>query len=143
MFSDTPFMSSDDKYDIAKQMRAFLENNMKKLYFKKQLYNHLVMRCGFTSQTNLNGYYHAYFGRNSENRMRWAREFVNCQDLSDYKDINTFLKKLVGEYMDRTTVALRESIKDRDIKQAKELMAKHGFLFLPQTATNVLVFQRK
>jgi len=140
MLTDSSLMTRKEKENIVKQMKSFLKNNLQQKSFKASLCQYLQL--GHLSVSSQDDYYSTYFSQ-PESKLAWAREFTRCKDHEELKDINKALKDMVSDYMDNNHQALREQIKDRDIKQAKELMSKHGFLFLPQTATNVLVFQKK
>lgn len=60
-FSDVKFMSANEKSKIYKNFISFLNNHFKPTSFKKDIYEHCHLHCGFIAHYNINGFYGEYF----------------------------------------------------------------------------------
>ncbi|HJE03606.1 MAG TPA: hypothetical protein K8U92_06975, partial [Aliarcobacter thereius] len=60
-FSDVEYMSAAEKTQIYKNFVTFLNNHFKESSFKKNLYEHLHLHCGFIAHYNIKGFYSEYF----------------------------------------------------------------------------------
>lgn len=61
-FEDVKFMTSTQKSKIYKNFVSFLNNHFKPTSFKKDIYEHCHLHCGFIAHYNINGFYGEYFG---------------------------------------------------------------------------------
>ena len=61
-FEDVKFMTSTQKSKIYKNFVSFLNNHFKPTRFKKDIYEHCHLHCGFIAHYNINGFYGEYFG---------------------------------------------------------------------------------
>lgn len=61
-FEDVKFMTSTQKFKIYKNFVSFLNNHFKPTSFKKDIYEHCHLHCGFIAHYNINGFYGEYFG---------------------------------------------------------------------------------
>jgi hypothetical protein len=55
-------MTSTQKSKIYKNFVSFLNNHFKPTSFKKDIYEHCHLHCGFIAHYNINGFYGEYFG---------------------------------------------------------------------------------
>lgn len=60
-FEDVQFMTASEKTKIYKAFVSFLNNHFKESNFKKNLYEHLHLHCGFIAHYNIKGFYSEYF----------------------------------------------------------------------------------
>src|SRR6056297_1513523 len=86
IFKDVEFMSKDDKYKVAKLFKRFVQSGFKPEQFKKRVYEHLHLHCGFIAHYNINGFYHEYFNGSKEDLKRFAEHFLNFEAMP-YEDV--------------------------------------------------------
>ncbi|MGJ0300956.1 hypothetical protein [Aliarcobacter cryaerophilus] len=55
-FEDVKFMTSTQKSKIYKNFVSFLNNHFKPTSFKKDIYEHCHLHCGFIAHYNINGF---------------------------------------------------------------------------------------
>lgn len=60
-FESTKFMTDLEKKKVYINFVAFLNNHFKFTLFKKNLYSHFHLHCGFIAHYNLQGFYGEYF----------------------------------------------------------------------------------
>jgi len=61
VFSDAEFLSASEKEKIYIDFIRFLNNHFKETLFKKNLYKHFHLHCGFIAHYNIHGFYSEYF----------------------------------------------------------------------------------
>jgi len=110
IFKDVEFMSKDDKYKVAKLFKRFVQSGFKPEQFKKRVYEHLHLHCGFIAHYNINGFYHEYFNGSKEDLKRFVEHFLNLEAVmpedkyngynvgfAPYSDINKVLADILLE----------------------------------------------
>ena len=60
-FEDVHYMAASEKTKIYKTFVSFLNNHFKESNFKKALYEHFHLHCGFIAHYNIKGFYSEYF----------------------------------------------------------------------------------
>jgi len=60
-FSSSQYMTDLEKARIYINFVSFLNNHFKKTTFKKNLYEHFHLHCGFIAHYNIHGFYAEYF----------------------------------------------------------------------------------
>jgi len=60
-FKSVDYMTDLDKKKIYINFVKFLNNHFKRTLFKKNLYEHFHLHCGFIAHYNINGFYGEYF----------------------------------------------------------------------------------
>lgn len=60
-FKDVKYMPSTQKAKIYKSFVSFLNSHFKPTCFKKDIYEHCHLHCGFIAHYNINGFYGEYF----------------------------------------------------------------------------------
>jgi len=135
---DTQFMTAKEKELTLKQWRTFIQNGMQFKHFTKRIYRHLTLHCEFIAHFDRWGFYQTYF-EDPENTMRFLKQFDPEGDHksvelgstfwwsdSEYRDLNVAMSQVVGEYLEELMKQLQEQVKERDLAQARTLLAKHG-----------------
>lgn len=85
-FTDTQFMTKEEKLKIYKNFVSFLNNHFKESLFTKNLYTELTMHFGFIAHYNKNGFYSEYFESAAKfNKIAFG---TNVKD-SEYSCIDT------------------------------------------------------
>ncbi len=59
-FSDSKWLSGDEKRKILKQWTAFVKNGFAENLFTSSIYEHLHLHCGYIAHYNKQGYYGEY-----------------------------------------------------------------------------------
>ena len=60
-FTDTEFMSADEKAKVYKAWKRFLNGGCRFTQFTKALYHHLTLHCSFIAHYNRAAFYELYF----------------------------------------------------------------------------------
>lgn len=107
-FKDNEFMSSREKYVVAKLFKRFVENGFKEKDFSKKLYEHLHLHCGFIAHYNKNGFYYTYFNGSKDDLKNFVEHFLDVYinnnideynyanvNMSSYKDINKVMADIL------------------------------------------------
>lgn len=130
MFKDAQFLTAVQKEKIVKNFKSFLKNHMSLTTFTDALYKHFSLHCGFIAHYNRMGFYDTYF-TSPEGKTTFYRALVMNHEMPDYADVNKVLKFMLKEYMDSQVDALVKEARDRDVAEAKRLLAKHGMEQVP------------
>jgi len=109
-FTDTKFMTADDKTRVAKQFKLFVQNGFKREDFSKRLYEHLHLHCGFIAHDNIGGFYNEYFNGDPADLQRFISHFIDENGnyssqavWGKYEDIGKFMAdilKNIREYIE-------------------------------------------
>jgi len=95
-FTDTEYLSADDKRKILKQWVMFCASGFSHDKFTDRLYEHLILHCGFIAHYDIDGFYCEYFGA-----YGYIDCFVNQMNsyncMSCYDDINSQMKSVLSE----------------------------------------------
>ncbi|MDA8106103.1 MAG: hypothetical protein M0Z71_12090 [Nitrospiraceae bacterium] len=73
-FTDTKWLSSDEKRKVLKQWTSFVKNGFSESLFTSAIYDHLHLHCGYIAHYNKHGYYGEYWGAYAGDLHRHARE---------------------------------------------------------------------
>lgn len=109
-FKEVKFLSSIEKYQIAKHFQRFVKNGFQAQDFNKRVYNHLHLHCGFIAHYNINGFYQEYFNGSKTDLKRFVEHFLKFDnmayeivyngrnvDYEPYSDINKALADILLE----------------------------------------------
>jgi len=130
---DVQFMSAKDKELTLKRWKTFISKGLKEKHFTKRIYQHLNLHCSFIAHYNRSGFYHTYFV-NPESTIQFFDRFCDSgishwyRD-PDYSDLNSVMVEVAEEYRSTSKVQLKQTIKERDLLIAKQLLEKHGVDF--------------
>src|SRR6058998_4405482 len=136
-FSDSQFMSAEDKRLVLKAWVRFLKNGLRFATFSKRLYEHLHLHCSFIAHYNRAGFYAEYFER-GEDTARFLSQFDDrgeCRSVEyggswwfhgEYADINEAMIAEGTKYIPALMERANASQRDADIAKAERLLAKHG-----------------
>jgi len=135
---DTQFMTAKEKELTLRQWRTFIQNGMQFKHFSKRIYHHLTQHCEFIAHFDRSGFYSVYFD-DPENSIRFLRQFDPKGDHKsveyrstlwwtdpEYRDLNVAMSQVVGEHLEELMRQLQEQAKEKDLAQARALLAKHG-----------------
>jgi len=87
-------MSSLEKTKLYKNFISFLNNHFSHTTFKKNLYNHFHLHCGFIAHYNINGFYGEYFlvgarfNKLAFNKPLPQSEYIGYIKVSDDESVN-------------------------------------------------------
>lgn len=108
-FTDSKWLTADDKRKILKQWTGFVRNGFPETSFTNAVYEHLHLHCGYIAHYNKHGFYGEYWGAYARDLHRHATEdhfsvrtipaaFYNWERFirqftiwGDYTDISTAL----------------------------------------------------
>jgi len=153
-FQDVQFMSAKDKELVLKNWKRFIKSlaedrsktfkdkhgNGETLpfkYFTKRLYQHLIQHCSFIAHYDRHGFFQTYFVE-PEDIPRFFKSFDKDQDYQscecgvsyhmsgDYADINMAMAEKFEKVKGKLFTLVASEAKERDLQQAKALLAKHG-----------------
>lgn len=106
-FTDSKWLSADEKRKILKQWAGFVKNGFPETSFTSSIYEHLHLHCGYIAHYNKHGFYGEYWGAYARDLHRHAKEdnftlrsipmaFCNWESFirqfniwGDYTDIST------------------------------------------------------
>lgn len=136
-FTDTKFMSAQEKRQVLRAWERFLKNGCRREDFTKALYEHLIQHCSFIAHYDLNGFYQTYFLEGDD-----TAHFLTQFDLSkgclsveygggwwlngDYADLNHAMVDVAAKYITALTQQALARQRKADIERARALLAKHG-----------------
>jgi hypothetical protein len=80
-FTDSEFMTADEKTKVLRQWRAFVKSGFEQKKFTKAIYKHLNQHCSFIAHYDLGGFYATYFGQSVGNM---TVKFINQFDRAAY-----------------------------------------------------------
>ena len=139
-FNSVKFMTAKEKQTVYRQWKLFIKNNFKEEYFKRALYNHLILHCSFIAHYSKDGFYDYYFNK-PEDTIRFFDQFnieKGCEsaeyggtgwvNYNDYSDINIAMCRYFSDLPDKKEIysKINLEIKERDLHFAKRLFEKHG-----------------
>jgi len=148
-FTDSKFMSAQEKETALRDWERFLKGGCKKEQFTKVLYHHLMQHCSFIAHYDINGFYATYF-ENGDTTIRFLSQFdptratfaepsgkliipprsaemgMTYWAKGDYEDINTEMIRVAGKYIPKLVGAAGARQRASDISTAEALLAKHG-----------------
>ena len=73
-FTDTKWLSADEKRKILRQWTSFVKNGFAETLFTGSIYEHLHLHCGYIAHYNKHGYYGEYWGAYARDLHRHAKE---------------------------------------------------------------------
>jgi hypothetical protein len=85
-FKDVDFLTSLEKYQIAKHFQTFVKNGFQRKDFNKRVYEHLHLHCSFIAHYNIDGFYYEYFNGSKTDLKRFVEHFLNLDNLP-YEDV--------------------------------------------------------
>lgn len=133
-FTDSPYMTAQEKTKVLKAWTRFLKGGLQKKDFTAALYEHLIQHCSFIAHFNLQGFYSTYF-ENGQDTVRFLNQFTTGISAEygmtywlngDYADINRAMQKVAGQYAGGLIVTATAAQRNTDVAEAKKLLAKHG-----------------
>ena len=146
LFQDGRWTSAKQKHAILNRWIKFLESDLARDAFKKNLYEHLHLRCGFIAHFNIDGFYQTYF-TTGEGKMRFLSHFdirlaeedgdlpserntgwnktywlhhPDCEDLT--REMVRVAKNYIPDLMEKAKAEQRSA----DLAEATRLLRKHG-----------------
>jgi len=136
---DTKFMTANEKERVLKQWERFLSGGLKWEQFNKPLYHHLIQHCSFIAHYDRAGFYSTYF-ESGDDIVVFLSQFDNRNGVpdsveygmkywylgGDYNDINSEMCRIAAKYIPKLIERARQKQKNRDIGQARTLLAKYG-----------------
>lgn len=96
-FTDTKFMTTDDKIRVAKQFKVFVEGGFKREDFTERLYEFLHVNAGFIAHYNIDGFYATYFNGDENDLNRFISHIINQSMWGEYKDIGKFMADILED----------------------------------------------
>lgn len=148
-FTDSPFMSAQEKAKVLRAWERFLKGGCQREQFTKALYHHLMQHCSFIAHGRINGFYATYF-EDGDQTIRFLAQFdptkatfaepngkliipprsaeigMTYWAKGDYEDINTEMIRVAGKYIPQLMGAAQARQRASDISTAEVLLAKHG-----------------
>ncbi len=97
MFTDVEFMTAKEKELVLKNWETFLKHDLQRKDFRKRLYDHLHLHCGFIAHYSRDGFYSTYFEA-GEDTQRFFEHFCNHTTTMDYNDLNTAMQDVYSKY---------------------------------------------
>lgn len=97
MFTDVEFMTAKEKELVLKNWETFLKHDLQRKHFRKRLYDHLHLHCGFIAHYSRDGFYSTYFEA-GEDTQRFFEHFCNHTTTMDYNDLNTAMQEVYSKY---------------------------------------------
>ena len=91
-FTDTEFMTAQEKSTVLKQWRTFLQSGLKKEHFTKMIYKHLHLHCGFIAHYDIHGFFSTYFESRADTQEFFDQLFNYPYAPRDYEDINKAMR---------------------------------------------------
>ena len=139
---DTKFMAANEKERVLRQWERFLAGGLRWEQFNKPLYNHLIQHCSFIAHYDRAGFYSTYF-ESGDDIAVFLSQFDKSNALpngippsteynstwwvnDDYGDINMAMIETATKYIPNLLERARQKQKNRDIGQARTLLAKYG-----------------
>ena len=77
-----PFLSSSRKQQIMTDWQQFYLNGFKRRYLTPELYQHLILRCDFSTHSNLEAFWLTYFNAEIDHLYRFISQFGRRDRLS-------------------------------------------------------------
>ena len=136
-FKDAKFMTAVEKAMVWKQWKAFIAGGFQWKHFTERIYKHLSLHCSFIAHYSRAGFYDTYFS-NPEDTIRFVSQFDGSRGCisveygmdfwlkGEYEDLNQSMCEAIEPYKESIYQKSAERIRDRDLTQARSLLAKHG-----------------
>ncbi len=107
-FTDVQYMTAAEKANVLYKWQIFVNSSYKKENFTKNIYEHLIMHCGFIAHYNKSGFYSTYWYDPDPEGSTPAR-FVDVEEFlhpyfnyySECKDLNTAMLFVLKEYLEK------------------------------------------
>ena len=136
---DTQFMSVEEKDQVIRAWKRFLESGFRKDYFTEALYKHLINHCSFMAHYDRHGFYATYFEHGDET-VQFFTQFDNSKGIPEsieyggtswytdqrYNDINAEMCRIATPLIPALTGRAKAEQRAEDIGLARKLLAKHG-----------------
>ena len=136
-FKDAEFMTAEEKKKVLKNWERFLSNGFQWNNFTSRLYEHLHLHCSFIAHYNRAGFYATYFEQ-PDDTAKFLKQFdkdYDCVSIElgmrvwlsgDCQDLNQAMCETAERYKAAIYARCGYEEKERDIKLADMLLAKHG-----------------
>lgn len=109
-FSDTKWLSADEKRKILKQWTAFVKNGFSETLFTSSIYDHLHLHCGYIAHYDKHGYYGEYWGVYARDLHHHAKEdhFSVRPIPASFYNWESFIRQfnIWGDYTDISTAMM-------------------------------------
>lgn len=138
-FRDVEFMTAAQKAKVLKAWVAFLKSGLAEAKFTEALYKHLHMHCSFIAHYDKGGFYSVYFTTDAEATLRFLDQFdpdgigrsaelgaTHWRTHEDYRDLADAMREAARPLLAELRTKIKADEKARDLKTARELLAKHG-----------------
>jgi hypothetical protein len=135
-FSDTKFMTAEEKAKTLRDWERFLRRGLLFRNFSKRLYKHLTLHCSFIAHYSREGFHGHYFrdpamtqkflGQFDGSRGGRSVEMGAAYWLTDqrYADINSAMCDVAGVYAPALRRWAEKGERERDLAIANKLLAK-------------------
>lgn len=139
-FTNTQFMTSQEKELVLKNWEQFLKSGLHWTHFSDRLYKHLTLHCSFIAHYNRMGFHNTYFNI-PEDSIRFLRQFDKSWGSAsvemggtfwldgDYADINRAMLDTAAKYLPALYQRLLETQEKEDISEARKLLDKHNLAY--------------
>ena len=97
MFTDVEFMTAVEKELVLKNWETFLKHGLQRKHFRKRLYDHLHLHCGFIAHYDIHGFYSTYFEA-GQDTQRFFERFCDHTTMTDYDDLQTAMRQVYNKY---------------------------------------------
>lgn len=138
-FRDVEFMTAADKAKVLKAWVAFLKSGFAWPKFTQPLYHHLYQHASFIAHFDRAGFYAVYFTTDAKATLHFLDQFdpdgvgrsaelgtTHWRTHEDYRDLADAMREAARPFLARLRLKVKADEKDRDLKKARELLAKHG-----------------
>lgn len=136
-FKDAEFMTALEKQVVLKQWKTFIAGGFRWQHFTERIYKHLSLHCAFIAHYNRAGFYGTYFD-NPEDAIQFVSQFDRAKGCisveygmdfwlkGEYEDLNQAMCEAFESFKEGIYQKCSERIRERDLSQARQLLAKHG-----------------
>lgn len=136
-FTDTRFVSAQDKRRVIKAWARFLKGGCRFEQFTVALYEHLILHCSFIAHYNRHGFYDHYF-TSPERKRQFFSQFDRSQGCysvelgwrgwlgGECADLNDAMVKVAAAYIPHIVEECDGWERQRDLAEAMALLAKHA-----------------
>ncbi len=119
-FSDSQFMTAQEKALVLKDWETFLKNGLQQADFTDRLYKHLTLHCSFIAHFNIHGFYETYFA-SPEQALTFLSQFDREQGTysveygdrhwlqGEYSDINAAMVDIYTTYKKALYATLQDA----------------------------------
>ncbi len=106
-FTDSKWLSADEKRKILKQWTGFVKNGFPETSFTTAIYEHLHLHCGYIAHYNKHGFYGEYWGAYARDLHRHAKEDnITLRSIpTAFYNWESFIRQfnIWGDYIDIST----------------------------------------